>query len=111
MVVKTDVELAGLVDTIDMPVTATLDIEAMQEWLAEELGEKAPITPEGVASWWRGIETRYEALPEVGLKIERIVHNPLTIREFTEISFRDMTTGRFVKYDTAVDMIKDYWGR
>lgn len=111
MVIKTDVELAGLVDTVDMPVSATTDIKAMQEWLEEELQEKAPKTPEGIARWWTGIETRYEALPELGLGVERIVHHRGTIRQYTEVSFRNLVTGVFVKYETAQSMVREWWGR
>ena len=108
---KTDAEMANLVDTVDVPVGATTDIDALQEWLAQELGYKAPTAREGLERWWAGVQTRYEALPELGLKLDRVTHNIGKINEYTEVSFRDITTGRFVKYDLAQSMIREWWGR
>jgi len=81
------------------------------ERVGGRLGEKAPATLEGWERMWGGVETRYSALPELGLRIERYTHYPGTIRQFTEASFRDVTTGRFVKYETAQSMISEWWGR
>ncbi|MBU2249575.1 MAG: hypothetical protein KKD77_22705 [Gammaproteobacteria bacterium] len=108
---KTDEEMAALVDTIDVPVSATTDIRRLRDWLREELDYKAPGTAEGLEKWWRGVETRYGALPELGLGLERYVHNAGKINQYTEVSFRDLTTGKFVGYETARSMIGEWWRR
>lgn len=94
-----------------MPVSATTDIEALSCWLKEELIDKAPATREGLDKWWRGVETKYSALPELGLGLERHIHNLGKINQYTQVSFRDLTTGRFVGYEPVQAMLAEWWGR
>ncbi|GAI98796.1 unnamed protein product, partial [marine sediment metagenome] len=95
--------------TLDLPIEATTTYEKWQAALRDELGARySDLVGERT---WVGVETKYSALPEVGLSLARIKHNVGTIREFTELSFRDVETGRFVKYETAQSMIGEWWGR
>jgi len=109
MVDKTDEEMAELVDTLDLPIDATATYEKWQKALGEELGMRySDLLAERT---WRGVETKYEALPELGLRMERLVHQEGTIGQFTQAHFRDLATGRFIKYSVVEEMVRDWWGR
>lgn len=110
MAQKTLDEYAALVDILEVEVPETLDFATFMEKVGGRLGEKAPVTLEGWERMWSGVQTRYEALPALGLKMSVFTHHEGTIREYKEISFRDVTTGRFVAYETAQEMIREYWG-
>ena len=104
-------QYAALVDTLEVDIPETVDFTTFMEQVGRRLGEKAPATLEGWERMWTGVETRYSALPELGLKLERVMHFPGEIKQYTQISFRDVITGRFVKYETAQDLVREWWGR
>lgn len=107
MVEKTDEEMAALVDTFDLPIEETTTYERWQKALAEELEMKySDLLAE---KSWRGVETKYVALPELGLSMERRVFFPGTIKQYTELQFRDVATGRFVARPAAGEQIREWW--
>jgi len=70
MVNKTDEEMAGLVDTLDLPIEATSTYEKWQQALSEELGLRfSDIVAERT---WKGVEVLHESLPAVGLAYRRV---------------------------------------
>jgi len=70
MVDKTDEEMAGLVDTLDLPIEATSTYEKWQAELADELGLRySDLVSERT---WKGVEVLYESLPEVGIAYRRV---------------------------------------
>ena len=109
MVDKTDEEMAGLVDTMDLPIEATTTYKKWQAALEEELGMRySDILAEAS---WRGVETKYVALPELGMRMERHVFNAGTIKQYTQISYRDLTTGQFIARPFATEEISSWWRR
>lgn len=111
MAVKTLDEYAALVDTLEVEIGETLDFEGFMAKVGARLGVYAPATLAGWERMWEGVQTRYSALPELGLRMHIYTHELGTIREYKEISFRDMVTGTFVKYNIAQTMIREWWGR
>lgn len=104
---KTDEEMAELVDTLDFPIEETTTYEKWQEALREELG---PRYSDALAEKsWRGVETKYVALPELGFRMERTVRYPGTIRQYTQLQFRDVKTGRYVSPERSTAMIGKWW--
>jgi len=66
---KTDEEMAGLVDTLDLPIEATSTYKKWQIQLEEELGIRfSDLVAERT---WTGVETLYEKLPEAGISYAR----------------------------------------
>lgn len=107
MVDKTDEEMAELVDTLDLPIEETTTYEKWQKGLVEELGDRYSETLAGKS--WRGVETKYVALPELGLRMERTVRYPGTIKQYTQLQFRDVETGRYVSPERSTAIISDWW--
>lgn len=103
----TDEECAELVDTFDLPIEATTTYEKWQKALSDELGMR--YSDELAKRSWHGVQTKYVTLPELGLRMERRIFYPGTIRQFTELQFRDMKTGRFVSPGVSSEMIKTWW--
>jgi len=60
---------------------------------------------------WRGVQTKYVALPELGMRMERRVFKPGKVGQYTELSFRDLTTGQFVAAPFASEEIRGWWLR
>jgi len=70
MVNKTDEEMAGLVDTLDLPIEATSTYEKWQAELADELGLRySDLVADRT---WTGVEVLYKSLPEVGIQYRRV---------------------------------------
>ena len=106
---KTDEEMAELVDTLDLPIEETTTYGKWQDALAEELGMRYSDTL--AEKSWRGVETKYVALPELGMRMERTVRSPGTIQQYTQLQFRDAATGRYISPERSESMISEWWAQ
>jgi len=106
---KTDEEMAELVDTLDLPIEETTTYDKWQKALAEELEMRYSDTL--AEKSWRGVRTKYVALPELGMRMERTVRYPDTIKQYTQLQFRDVVTGKYVSAPFASEEIRGWWHR
>jgi len=103
---KSEEEYAALVDTLDIPLEATLAIEPLRDWLSSELGKE--FTDEGIQKLWSGVEARYEIFPQIGISVSTVALYPDTIRQYNLTRYRDLVTGRFVSGFDVHSMI-EFW--
>lgn len=99
MVVKTDEEWLKLVERFDVPIEETTTVKKLQKALQEKLrgASGAPaLVPEFTARFQRGLEIRYELLPEASIRF-KYVHMPSTKRYpagYWQGMYSDVATGR-----------------
>lgn len=103
---KSEEEYAALVDTLDIPLEATLDIETLRDWLSTEIGKE--FSDDGIQKLWSGVEARYEILPQLGMSISTMPVYEGTLKEYSLTRYRDLITGRFVPAFDVRSMI-EYW--
>ena len=105
MVDKTDEEMAGLVDTLDLPIEATSTYEKWQRQLEEELGIRfSDLVAERT---WRGVETLYESLPEAGISYQRVEQKwgyQGTYRS-TDFALTGVKAGQFMSFEAVKGLL------
>jgi len=83
-------EVFGLTGAVER----TIDPEACRRMLREELGYDP--TEKQVQAMYEAGRYKYETIPQIGLGTELVTTYRGTIRERTDLWYRDLTTGRRV---------------
>jgi len=105
MVDKTDEEMAGLVDTLDLPIEATTTFGKWQAELEEELGMR--YSDRLAERTWTGVEVLYEKLPEAGISYGRAEMKwgyQGTYRS-TDFALTGVKAGQFMSFETVKGLL------
>jgi len=102
-----------LVDTLDIPVEATEDIDTLREWLWKELGKD--FSREGAEKLWGGVTLKFDVYPQVNIKLDKLVMYRGTTRQYTTYRYRDITRHRWISAESARRRVENWrlglpWG-
>lgn len=104
---KSEADYASLVDTLDIPLEATTDIETLRDWIRQNVARNfSDVGLENeVEALWRGVQYKYDVLPQLDLGVSTFVQYRGTLREAVTTRYRDLVTGRFVSAADVSDVI------